>query len=303
MRRGRTFMISGTVVDAGGGPAPGATLHLSRFAVGRVTSSTVQVDANGGFTIRNVQPGEYAIQGSTPSAAAFVQVRVEDSDLDGMVVTLRNTVDVQGRFVPEDSSATLPPVPGSGLMIDARLRDEHLPGMGSRLITFARKDLTFTLEKVFGQRLLTFTNAPRGWYVKSVRYDGREIIDTATEFKGGAGAPTLEIVLGNRGASVTGTVVDDGGGPAAAIVYMLREKAAGGIDIAAWASTASGGAFTIGPERGGEYVLVAMPRSPSGEILSSSAQDRLARLAALRERLTLTDLDERTIQLHVVRDR
>jgi len=309
MRRGRTYTISGVVPGA---PSPwkaGAVFSIVRFAADRTEGSRIALDADGRFRIVDVQPGRYAIQGwvsdltqppeSRSETAAFAEVRVEDADVDGVVLALTNTVVVQGRIAPEDPGATLP---DSDVTIKARLAGEHLPGSGSALTGDVTADRTFTIAGVFGRRMLDLSEVPRGWYVKSIRYDGKEIIDAATEFKGGRDAPALDVMLSNRGAIVTGTVVDGSGAPSRALVGMLRTTPAdGSVAVAAWRETSRDGTFSIGPARGGDYVIVAVPASSDRARLSS--QDRLSRLAALGERVTLTDVDERVMQLRITRER
>lgn len=65
---------------------------------------------------------------------------------------------------------------------------------------------------VYGRRTLELVNVPRGWYVKSIRYAGNEIIDGPTTFKDSE-EPAIEVLLSNRGAVVTGRVTDDRGNP------------------------------------------------------------------------------------------
>src|SRR5262245_29354046 len=211
VRRGRTYAITGAVVDAAGAPVPGARLQLDKYESNASSGIGVSLDSGGRFSIRNVPPGRYALEAAIggidqpfkvprPDAAAFVEVHVADADVDDVVLSLRTTTDVAGRVIAEDATATLPPSQGSGLMIATRLADEHLAGSGSQRTTLVRNDRTFTIEGVFGRRRLSVFNEPRGWYVKSIRYGDREVIDAAVEFKTGADAPSLEIVLANRGA-------------------------------------------------------------------------------------------------------
>jgi protocatechuate 3,4-dioxygenase beta subunit len=313
MRRGRTYTISGTVLDPAGVPVSAGRLMLSKFEANGGSSSSVQLDAGGRFSIRNVPPGGYGLEASIggvdqpfkmprPDAAAFVEVRVTDADVDGIVLSLKSTVDVAGRVIAEEAGAALPRSEGSGLMITARLPDEHLPGTGSQQIVLARDDRTFTIEGIFGPRLVHVRNEPRGWYVKSIRYGDREIIDTAVDFKAGADAPALEVVLSSRGASVNGTVIGNDGAPVPrAMVYLLRLSGPRGISVAASERATATGSFTIGPARGGDYAVVALPST--SEVLESASQDRLSRLAAEGERLTLSDLDERSVRVSLIRER
>ncbi len=217
-------------------------------------------------------------------------------------MTMRRTVDVDGRFTPEDPNATVPPALGSGLMISARLADEHLAGQGSGRIAIARQDRTFTLPAMFGSRVIEWLNVPRGWYVKAVKYGDKDVLDEPIEFKGGANAPQLEVVLSTRGAVITGTAMDDARTPIArANVTLLRVASAARLTVAATVTTGTTGGFRIGPLRDGEYIIVALP--PATPPLERGDWQGLDRLAALGERLTLGDLDTRTMQLRVVSER
>jgi hypothetical protein len=229
-------------------------------------------------------------------------VTVGDADISGLVLRLEPTVAVSGKVTLETPAATLPPAPGSGLMIDMRLADSTRSAQGGRRYALAREDRTFTVDNLFGRRVIDVYNVPRGWYLKSIRYGDREIIDTPVTFRGGTGAPSLELVLSDRGAVVNGTVVGEDGTPVpSATVCLLRKGSDGLLSVAATTRGISAGRFTLGPARGGEYVVVALPAA--SEVMPNAPQDRLQRLAAAGERLTLSDLDERSVQLHVVRER
>jgi Carboxypeptidase regulatory-like domain len=311
MRRGRTFTISGTVLDAGGTPASAARADFIRYFPNGSSSSGAGVDASGRFRVLNVPPGAYAIRAvvldvETPqeqrtSQAGVAEIQVNDADIDDLVIRLRKTVDVQGRIVSDDGVSPIPSSQGSGFTIDAVLAGARSAGWESSVHTNARADRTFTLPAVFGPRVLQFMNVPRGWYVKSVRYGERDVLDAPVEFAGGHDAPPLDVVVSNRGASINGTVTADDGTPArGATVYLLRQSPRG-LYVAAAAPTTAAGVFTRGPLRGGEYVLVALPSTV--ELPPFVAQDRLMRLAALGEHVTLTDLDERSVPLRLVRER
>jgi hypothetical protein len=310
MRTGRTFTISGRVVDASGAPAAGALLGLARHQGGSVTSSRRSVGEDGRFTLTNVPPGEYAIEASTggPESperrrgfeAEFLPIRVEGSDLEDVVVSLKKGADVAGRITLEDPAAPFPPERASGLMVQARLAGDRLRGAGSTLTAFVRDERRFVLTGTFGRRLLEFANVPRGWYVKSVRYEGNEIIDQPTELKAGTDPSRLEVVLSNRGAVVTGRMVDARGVPfGGARLFLFR--ADGVQSRVTEALTAKDGTFRVGPVRGGDYFIVALPltaRAPE-----TGEWDRLARLAAIAQRVTLDDVDARILDVPVVTER
>jgi len=311
MRRGRTFTISGMVIDANGAPASAARADFIRFIPFGGVSSNMEIDGNGRFRVPNVTLGSYGIRAvisapdSTPEhqkgQIGAIEVEVVDADVDDVFVRLKQTVDVRGRFVAEDGVSPLPPAEGSGFGIEARLAGTRVSDGSTTISATAKPDRTFTLAGAFGPRLLRFMGTPGGWYVKSVRYDDRDVIDTPIEFSGGSGAPALEVVLSNRGAVVNGTVTaDDGTVARGSMVYLLRLAGPRGIEVVTSARASAAGAFTLGPVRGGEYALVALPStSPDPR----ATQDRLTRLLALGEPVTLTDLDERSVPLRLVHER
>jgi hypothetical protein len=285
---------------------------LARFTANSSGTAFIPLDEEGRFTFGGVQPGEYAIEASVggpdrpeqrrPFETAFLPIRV-DADLEGLVVSMTRGVDVGGRVTLEDSAVDLPRPPGSGVTIIARLADDRLPGVGSGKFARMADDRTFTLEGMFGARVLDVENVPRGWYVRSIRYRGKEVSDESIEFKGGADAPMVEMVLSNRGAVLTGRVLDDGGNPArGAWVVLLRTGGARSDNRpAAETRVSSAGVFRAGPVRGGDYLVVALPASAPP--IQFGEWDRLARLAAVAERVTLGELDERVLDLRVVAER
>jgi hypothetical protein len=213
-------------------------------------------------------------------------------------------VDVTGRFVLDDPAVPLPRPPGSpGLLISARLAGDQLPGSGGLRHGHAGEDRIFTLTGMFGKRTIDVANVPRGWYVKSIRYEGKDIIDVPTEFKAGTDPAALEIVLSSRGAVVAGRVLDDRGEPVrGARVIMLPADPArrNRLDLT-YATASRAGTFRVGPQRGGDYLIIAL--APQTELPDPRDRDRLARLAESGERLTLSADEERTLDLRVVRPR
>jgi hypothetical protein len=61
------------------------------------------------------------------------------------------------------------------------------------------------------------------------------------------------------------------------------------------------GTFRLGPQRGGDYVVVALPTELSH--IRSNDYERLTQLAATGERVTLRDEQERVLDLRIVKPR
>lgn len=308
MRRGRVATISGRVIDASGAPVTKALLALTQMATNGSRSIGSHLEPGGSFRLVSVQPGDYAIEVTVggpdrpeerrPVESAFVPLHVDGTDVEDLVIFLRRGVDVHGRVTLEDPSATLPPSPGSGLMPTARLVDDRSRGRGSAKTAIVRRDRTFTLEGAFGRRVIGLANVPRGWFVKAVRYDGRDVLDEAVEFKA-ANGPSLEVVLSNRGAYLSGRVTDERGNPVPrARLFAIPAD----VPLPPWlhrgtTSASAAGDFRLGPLRGGEYFIVALPSS--APMLQMGQWERVTRLTSVADRVTLGDLDERAIDLRL----
>lgn len=312
MRRGRTFTVSGTVLDSSGTPASGAMVGFSQFTRNSSSSGGVRVEGDGRFTVANVEPGDYAIEASVGGPhrpeqrreleEAYTPVHVGSSDVADVVVSMAKAVEVAGRITLEDPALPLPRTPGyAPPLIHARLAGDRLPGSGSMRGGHAGDDRVFYLDRMFGQRTLEVANVPRGWYVKSIQYEGKEIIDVATEFKASRDPSRLEIVLSTRGAVVSGRVVDERGEAVrgARVVLFPANPARWGWYELMSVGVSSSGAFRLGPQRGGDYLVVAL--DPSVPTPEPGDRDRLARLAEGAERIRLNDNEDRTLDLRAVR--
>jgi protocatechuate 3,4-dioxygenase beta subunit len=309
MRRGRTFRISGSVRDATGAPAPHARLGFEHFRNGGTgTGLTLLPDAR--FVIENVVPGDYSLtatlaepmgpQRRPPTESAYARFTVADSDVDDVVLAMARTAEVWGRVTLEDPSQPFVN-PGAPLYIAPRLWTER----SSELIdsAFMESEREFRMTGLFGKRILDVTNLPRGWYVKSILYHGKEIADVPTEFKNSPTRDALEIVLSTRGAVVAGRVLDDRGEPVAAaqIVMVSTDRSRWGqFDTLAGRSSPTG-EYRAGPRRPGEYIVLAL--AGSAVLVDARDREQLAKMIDRGERITLGTIGEQVLDLRVISDR
>ena len=311
MRRGRTFTIAGRIVDVSGAPAPGARLSLSQHRSGRSGGMSQTIDTEGRFRITNVHPGAYAIEASIggpnqpeqrrPLERAFLPIQVDTTDISDLSVTLEKTVSVVGRVTLEDPTAPFIRPPNYGpLSVWSWLADDKGPGSGSRaLCTGERRPIVHDDERLRPSHAGPREPAARLVHVRSIRYDGREIIDEPSTFKDSGGEPTVEVLLSNRGAVVVGRATDETGNAVGrAMVVMFPADARMSWRQPAETRASPAGQFRTGPVRAGEYYIVALPDS-TGPIRPDDPA-RLARLAAAADRITLGEFEERTVDLRIV---
>jgi len=313
MQRERAYTVSGAVVDESGAPADSASVEVSRverdnFRFGpRIAESR-----RGAFVARGLTAGEYVVRAiireppnregrpsGYPVQQGFTPIRVEATDMSGIIVTVSRGADVAGRVLFDGEPA--PPSRGLRMRIGAH-RGGDAAQMFSRVnpptSVTVQEDLGFALTGAYGPLVLDVMGAPAGWVVKSVRYGDAEIAGVATEFSTGLRSPGVEIVLTNRIGRLTIRPVDEQGRSAEALVFLLP------ADATRWRA---GLAFALAPRADGtlapvarlpgEYVIVEL--GPDDVPRGMRNVDDLKAAAGGAMRITLKEGDERTIDVRV----
>jgi hypothetical protein len=166
-----------------------------------------------------------------------------------------------------------------------------------------KDDLTFELTGLMGPQTIAVNGLPPGWMMKAVRYNDVDVTDTPVEFKSSADPRLFEIVLSNRGAVLTGRVLDDKGTPVPGVpVLLMSADPAKAKSNQAFVMTTAEGTFRFRPSRAGDYYVVAVdPESSMGSVMMDP--DLFAIVSKVAERVTLPENDLRAIDLHPVKMR
>ena len=309
LRRGRTYTISGLVLTARGVPAGNVMVSVSEYSPRGSLWRGVSRSADGRFSVRNLPPGDYTVgvrsggpdqlQDRAPLEIGYTPVTVSSADIEDLVVAMKRTVDVPGRFVIDDTDVPFPKPYGDGLMLMARLADEHLPGQGSHVSATAGEDLAFQLKGIFGKRRFSAANVPAGWYLKAVRYAGKDVTDEGVELKAETTPETFEVVLSHRGPTIAGRITDALGNPVArASIYILPANVTHRSPFESPVYETQSAAYRVGPTRPGDYIVVALdPRSP---YIYPGDHQRLQELAKSGERISLGDNEDRILDLTAI---
>ncbi len=246
----RTAKITGIVVDTEGRPFTDGNVMMIQsmgmsgggdggmmFMAG--PGGAGRLGADGGFTISNVTPGEYTLQarvrrGKPGSASAdFVMpgegdtgtanVTVTGEDIAGLVIVASKGAKMTGHV--SFDGAPPPTTRTENLRVFAQpVGGDSMPmfgGMPGRIGT----DGKFELTGLMGRRVIRAMGA-QGWFVKSVRVDGRDVTDSGIDFKGGDDIAGVEITLTTQMAEISGTVKGPDGKPARdyAVVVFPDDK-------------------------------------------------------------------------------
>ena len=299
-------------LDATGAPVERAEINLVAVGKGVSSSNGIETLPGGHFVARAVTPGDYAIQVEIGSRynpedkrereLGYLPIRVDGGDVEGLVVTTTKLARVAGRIVFEDGT----PAGGESIRVTAAMPPATAGRISSGPWPSAevRPDSTFELTGLFGPQIITVAGQPREWIVKSVTYRGDDITDLPVEFKTSPDPAALEIAMTRRGAIVSGRVLDvAGNGTEAGYVLLISADPArrrSGLGMVTTAEPKTDGAFTLGPVRQGEYVVLAA----SGEAmmhLSYPDGESLERFVHEGERIILVENEKRSIDLRVVK--
>lgn len=223
--------VRGSVLLPDGVSARSVNVALNLIAPERIDGATTRgtrVREDGTFELSRLSPGSYRVSARYQQSQGDIEfygtteVDVAGTDVDGVVVPLRAGATVRGRVVNETGEPVGVPV-----MVSL------VPAAGSRMpgarAARAYSDGSFRIDGAFGRQHIRAVEARlapgaedpglvrRGmqevtpasrplttWWVKSIAVGGRDAVDDAVAFDGGA--VEVEITMTNRVSSVRGTV-------------------------------------------------------------------------------------------------
>jgi len=224
----RAVRVSGTVVDSNGAPTQ-ALLNLTPAGFGDdgglQLGNPARVLPDGSFTILNVVPGEYVLtvngrpNGNATPEVASMPVTVGNDDLAGVSIATSKGGTIRGTIVADNNAK----VATTNIQVSVQALRPAPGNFQPR--TQVSSGGTFELNGLIGAQVLRVDRLPDGWTVKSIRANGRDITDTALEFRG-AEAATVQVVLTNRISEVSGAVKANGQPVTSASVVLFPEDAA-----------------------------------------------------------------------------
>lgn len=263
----RTARISGTIVSA---VRPDAFLER-RTGAGQTMGNFVSVAADGTFSVANLTPGEYVLTARTANELGTLTVLVGDEDVSGLELTMRPVLPIRGRLTFEGA---VPPAVAPTAFV---LRPVF-PGGGLSLIAQYKPDWTFEIPPTGGSGVLRFDVMPRGWFLKAVLLDGRDVTDTALDFDAYRGRP-LEVIVTQSATEISGRVADAAGGAVTNFVAVAFAD-----DPQRWtpltraiasARPDQQGRFSIRGLPPGRYLVAAVDYLPQGQERDPKTLERL----------------------------
>ncbi len=249
--------VSGTVAGLPAG-AQNAYIEVVRR---HGTMNGGPVKANGTFEMWKLDPGAYTIDAvwdrpdGTHMQSSPAEIEVADSNIDHIVLNMIPPMAFSGHVTFEDERAR--PQPGP-----LRLAFEA-GGMLSKTIDMDAGD-SF---RVTGLAPARYRVVPQGGpiFVKSMQLGPTQIDGAVLDLRNGAAGSSLELVLSSAMAAIDGTVRDDNGPAAHAVVVVMPEVPGTG-----WASrfveAKPDGTYHFSGIPPGKYKIAALDRSDYNEV-------------------------------------
>jgi Carboxypeptidase regulatory-like domain len=173
---------------------------------------------DGSFEIRNVHPGSYTLSATDNTTGqfriAFTNIEVGTGDVEGVALAFVPNLELTGHL-HIDSEAVRP----AHITLQRRERMQFY----SNAVATVKEDGSFLFQAVLpGEYDLDVALPPRG-YLKSARLDDEDVLGKAIHL--GAAPSALEVTISTQGATIDGTVEDDGRPIAGATVVLVPDAA------------------------------------------------------------------------------
>lgn len=173
------------------------------------------------------------------------------------------------------------------MQVTLESQDSDVPNVSSAL---SKPDGSFQMNGVAdGDYALRIYEVEQGWYVRSARLGGEDVLQKGLQVEKGSVSGTLEIVLSSAGAQLEGAVTDHDQPAAGARVWARPEPETPYNRMRLKSTTTDqNGHFIFKTLPPGKYRVVAKLASASSETPASASEPKI---------LTLGEHDHQSVQL------
>jgi hypothetical protein len=300
----RTSRVSGHVTNPDGTPTTSGNVNLTaegggagggRGQIGINYGGRIEWDGN--FSIGNVPPGRYVLRARGDDTElpqyAMQPLSVTGGEINDLPVILMPGASLSGSitFLPGQL-----PVPGDLTQVRITAPAVDASGLGPNPNVRVDKEGRFTLEGVpAGAHLIRPNGGLRGWALKSVTVEEREVTDTPIDLKSGQKLANVSVVFTDKLSEINGTVADQQGAPITEFTVLAFPT-----DPSLWrpqsrhimtARPDQTGKFRIRGLPPAEYYVVTVDPTEQGEWFEPAFLDQHRAAAS---RLTIAEGDVKT---------
>jgi len=274
----RTRRLRGRVLNGVTGQPTRANLEIvPRDAPAILAIPSGTAGADGVFDLGGALPGPNYLVVDAPDGSGLVPIDVADADVNEMAVTVWPPVQISGQIRSDAPSADGTDPSASGISVGLRrdpsvngLRDpsprlalqiDPQSGRGAAVTggsNVSSPNGVFTLNGIPpGDYAITV--ATRGdSYIESIQFGTRDVLRSGLHVEGPPPRALLDVVIGTRGAVVSGSVLNDRRQPAInAVVVAVPETARERLDLFKSGRTDDSGRFEMRGLAPGDYEILA----------------------------------------------
>ena len=220
LQKSRVVRVKGTLAGPDGKPLKSAQIMLMSGARPGSMRMTMVNDPEGKFEMANVAPGAYLamtmqMTGASPTMTMQPLI-VPSENMTDVKLGVAAEGSLQGRVVVAGDGKVA--LKGVGIMLAGDEDAPVMPAMGT-----VTESGAFTLTKVASTpHLLSVSRVPPGAYLKSILWNGRDILGQPLDLSAGTGGD-LQVVLGTDGGKLDASVSHDDKPVSDATVVLLPE--------------------------------------------------------------------------------
>jgi hypothetical protein len=270
----RTSRISGRVTNPDGTAATSGNVTLIADAASTRGSPLGtryggRIDWDGSFAMSQVPPGRYLLRASSDDTGvmqfASQPLSVGNGDLSDVLVLLAPGASISGTIAFPATKSAVPDL--AQIRIAAPSLDAGVQGQANARVDKQGRFVFQTLAA--GPHLLRAQGPLRGWSLKSVTLDGRDVTDVPIELRSGQQIANVQITFTDLQSEIDGTVTGDHDQPITDYTLLAFST-----DSDFWrplsrqiltARPDQNGKFKIHGLPAGEYYLVPVDPSEQGE--------------------------------------
>jgi len=271
LKQQQSYRIRGRLVETSPEHAADSQNSLRLFYIGGGFStgddvgnlwSSARLSADGTFEFRDIVPGLYAIAGGDNSYRGLATVRIGNSDIDNVVITL-SSLTVKGRIHFEGTPLSSDDSRFVGfnllpLLPFGTLDSESWLGGSTWLQSSGpEQDGTFAFIDVISMDYrLEMGWLASGYYLKRAELDGVDVL--SRPFHPYSADGILDVILSSNGGQISATVVDEKGRPLRGVqAALVPDRTRDRIDLYRSATADRDGKVSFDGIPPGDYKLFA----------------------------------------------